>query len=193
MVTPDVLRRANSQPAVQAIIARLAKDSLIRRAINLLSDLEPVPGQPTLLRLTFLPPNRQNKPHEISLAARVSRTLNKVLVMTGETTAIDAFCLADGQPIQLKCIQKDNPHLPPGNVVDAAKDARQSAHDQGVGWKGIWVYIESPRNVAVIRQRWSQKGTQPELTANDLDGTISKVIVYASDGEVELPLVLPRP
>lgn len=192
MTSQEALRHASSQPSVQAIIDRLAKDPFIRRRINLLADLEPVPGHLGLLRLNFLPAAKQNKPFEVALAHKISRKLGKTLVLTGETAAIDAFCLEDGQAIQLKCIQNDNPNLPPGNVVDAVKDARQNAYNQRVGWRGIWVYVESPRSLDVIRRRWSQTGTQPMLSALDVnDGTISKVTVYAADGEGELPLQLP--
>jgi hypothetical protein len=192
MVNQDALRYASLRLGVQTVIDRLAKDPLIGRRINLLTDVEPVPGHAGLLRLNFLPPLRQNKPFEIRFATKIHLRLGRKLVLTGETAAIDGFCLDDGQAIQLKCIRNDNPNLPPGNVVDAVKDARQNAHNQGVGWRDIWVFVESPRTLNVIRQRWSQTGTEPMLSTFDVsDGTISKVMIYASDGDAELPLRLP--
>src|SRR5215469_3976825 len=60
MVTVEILRRATAHAGIKAVLNRLAKDALINRQIDLTTDTGNVPGQPNLLRLNFLPENRQN-------------------------------------------------------------------------------------------------------------------------------------
>jgi hypothetical protein len=124
---------------------------------------------------------------EKSFSERICDREQDDVLLLGNTPAIEGFFLKSKRALQLKGAGENNPGSPPGVFVQAFLDSWQKAQ----GWRDVWLFISAPQiTTAFARQRWNSVGTQPKLEQRHVNGQISRIVAFCSDGVVELPLAL---
>jgi hypothetical protein len=115
---------------------------------------------------------------EIDFAEQICANEKRKIVMAPESEpAIDGFDLETGTVIQLK--QLDNPDNLMRNINTAYTKAVNGPYAE------MDLYVLTSETMAQAQLRFSKGLKQPSISLKN-DGTINKIIVYCTDGQIEL-------